>query len=84
MADAGITALPAAVNCVVRVGNRISPGNPSVKADGTVVRTLWGALAWQLGGRAAFETIRNDDERATNPRRCAARAEERLAMRCAC
>lgn len=52
---------------VVLVGNKISPGNPSVKVDGTVVNTLWGELAWQLGGKKAYEKIRNDDERATNP-----------------
>jgi hypothetical protein len=52
---------------VVLVGNRISPGNPVKKPDGTVVRTLWGELAWQLGGREAFEEIRADDERATSP-----------------
>ncbi|PTQ56106.1 MAG: hypothetical protein BSOLF_0824 [Candidatus Carbobacillus altaicus] len=52
---------------VVLVGNRISPGSPSVKDDGTVVRTLWGELAWQLGGREAYERVRADDERATNP-----------------
>jgi predicted AAA+ superfamily ATPase len=52
---------------VVLVGNKISPGNPIVKADGTVVRTLWGELAWQLGGRDAFERVRLDDERATSP-----------------
>ncbi len=52
---------------VVLVGNKISPGNPSKKPDGTVVRTLWGELAWQLGGRKAFERIRPDDEKATSP-----------------
>ena len=52
---------------VVLVGNKISPGNPVTKADGTVVRTLWGELAWQLGGRRAFERIAADDEKATNP-----------------
>ena len=31
------------------------------------MRTLWGELAWQLGGKAAFERVRQDDERATNP-----------------
>jgi predicted AAA+ superfamily ATPase len=62
----GIGKLPVAKQ-VVLVGNKISPGNPSQKADGTVVHTLWGELAYQLGGRAAYETIRNDDERATNP-----------------
>ncbi len=55
------------VRHVVLVGNKISPGNPAVKPDGTVVRTLWGELAYQLGGKAAFERIRADDENATNP-----------------
>ena len=66
MAEAGVKAL-SPVRRVVLVGNRISPGNPARKPDGTVVRTLWGELAWQLGGREAFEAIRADDERATNP-----------------
>ena len=52
---------------VVLVGNKISPGNPVTKADGTVVRTLWGELAWQLGGKKAFARIAADDENATNP-----------------
>jgi predicted AAA+ superfamily ATPase len=63
---AEVEKLPA-VKHVVLVGNKISPGNPSVKADGTVVRTLWGELAWQLGGKKAFARIQADDERATNP-----------------
>jgi predicted AAA+ superfamily ATPase len=67
MAQAGVARLPEKVRRVVLVGNKISPGNPSVKADGTVVRTLWGELAWQLGGRPAFEMLRQDDERATSP-----------------
>ena len=66
MQDANATSLPTARR-VVLVGNKISPGNPVVKADGTVVRTLWGELAWQLGGREAFEQVRLDDERATSP-----------------
>ena len=52
---------------VVLVGNKISPGNPSTKPDGTVVRTLWGELAWQLGGKKTFARIRADDEKATSP-----------------
>jgi len=52
---------------VVLVGNKISPGNPVKKADGTMVRTLWGELAWQLGGRNAFDRVRADDEKATSP-----------------
>ena len=66
MQEAGASGLPVTRH-VVLVGNKISPGNPVVKPDGTVVRTLWGELAWQLGGRQAFERVRADDERATNP-----------------
>ncbi len=69
-----VSTIPA-VNRVVLVGNRMSPGNPVTKADGTVVATMWGELAWQLGlgrgglaeARKAFDRVRADDERATSP-----------------
>ena len=64
--SAGVKSLPVARR-VVLVGNRMSPGNPLKKEDGTLVRTIWGELAWQLGGKPAYERIRADDERATNP-----------------
>ncbi len=66
MRIAGVTELPL-VHRVVLVGNKISPGNPSVKPDGTIVRTLWGELAWQLGGKRAFARIEADDRNATSP-----------------
>jgi len=66
MAEAGVKTLPKARR-VVLVGNRISPGNPVTKPDGAVVRTLWGELAYQLGGSKAFARIAKDDERATSP-----------------
>jgi predicted AAA+ superfamily ATPase len=65
MQEAEATKLPS-VRRVVLVGNKISPGNPSTKPDGTVVRTLWGELAWQLG-KKAFARIKADDEKATSP-----------------
>ena len=65
-AQSKIKDLPA-VRRVVLVGNKISPGNPVTKPDGTVVRTLWGELAWQLGGKKAYARIKKDDERATSP-----------------
>ena len=64
--DAAVSKLPA-VKRVVLVGNKISPGNPVTKSDGTVVRTLWGELAWQLGGKKAFKRVQADDEKATSP-----------------
>lgn len=66
LAEAGVKTLPKARR-VVLVGNKISPGNPVTKADGTVVRTLWGELAYQLGGVKAFARIAKDDEKATSP-----------------
>jgi predicted AAA+ superfamily ATPase len=66
LAEAGVKTLPKARR-VVLVGNKISPGNPVTKADGTVVRTLWGELAYQLGGVKAFTRIAKDDENATSP-----------------
>ena len=74
MQEAGATTLPT-VRRAVLVGNRISPGNPVTKPDGTAVRTLWGELAWQLGNAAggaseakrAFNRLSADDEQATSP-----------------
>src|SRR5882724_1861 len=66
MQEAGAKTLPTAKR-VVLVGNKISPGNPVTKPDGTAVRTLWGELAWQLGGKKAFQRLRADDEKATSP-----------------
>jgi predicted AAA+ superfamily ATPase len=74
MKEADIQKLPQARR-VVLVGNKISPGNPVKKPDGTVVRTLWGELAWQLGfaaggaseAKKAFARVAADDEKATSP-----------------
>lgn len=72
--SAGVEDLPK-VNRVVLVGNKISPGNPVTKSDGTLVRTLWGEMAWQLGfarggikeAKRAFQRVAADDEKATSP-----------------
>ncbi|MCC6611669.1 MAG: DUF499 domain-containing protein [Burkholderiales bacterium] len=66
LAEAQVSSV-AKVKRVIIVGNKLSPGNPVRKPDGTEVRTLWGELAWQLGGKKAFDRIRADDERATSP-----------------
>lgn len=58
---------PKGVNRAVLVGNKIGPGTPLVKDDGTEVRTLWGELAWQLGERPAYDLVRAADESGTNP-----------------
>jgi predicted AAA+ superfamily ATPase len=58
--------IPKNVKRAVFVGTQISPGKPHKKPDGTVVRTLWGEIAWQLGGKEGYKDIKEDDERATN------------------
>jgi len=60
-------ALPANVRRAVFVGTQVSPGKPHKKPDGTVVRTVWGEIAWQLGGKEGYKLIKEDDEKATNP-----------------
>jgi len=65
--EAGVKEPPANINTAVIVGNKISPGQTTTKKDGTKVRTIWGEIAWQLGGREAYEMLREADETATNP-----------------
>ena len=51
----------------VLVGTMIGPGEVHIKDDGTEVRTLWGELAWQLGGPEAYATVADSDKHGTNP-----------------
>jgi len=70
--DAGIDKAKKA-NRAVLVGTALSPGEPSVKEDGTEVRTLWGEMAWQLGeasgqgGAEAYGLVAESDRMGTSP-----------------
>ncbi|MBX7131086.1 MAG: DUF499 domain-containing protein [Fimbriimonadaceae bacterium] len=64
--QAGVTDVPTVRRAVI-VGTALRPGSPLTKDDGTVVRTLWGELAWQLAGRTGYEIVREADETSTNP-----------------
>ncbi|WP_327416449.1 Swt1 family HEPN domain-containing protein [Streptomyces sp. NBC_01233] len=55
------------VQRVTLVGTKLSPSQPIVKDDGTHVRTIWGELAWQLGGREAFDRVAMADATGTDP-----------------
>ncbi len=59
--------LPASMRRVALVGTHLSPAGASEKPDGTKVATLWGELAWQLGGRSAYDVVAAADAAATNP-----------------
>jgi hypothetical protein len=52
----------AAVACQVQ-----SPAAIEAVEDGVQIHTLWGRLAYQLGGREGYEFVRADDEAGTNP-----------------
>ena len=45
------------------------PPEQGTDHDGTHVNTLWGEIAWQLGGRAAYDRLARSDETGTNPGR---------------
>ncbi|MEO5316324.1 Swt1 family HEPN domain-containing protein [Pseudarthrobacter sp. CC12] len=54
------------VNRVAIVGNHFSPSGVT-KDDGTQVNTIWGELAWQLGGQQAFALVAKADADRTHP-----------------
>ncbi|MFE7128354.1 Swt1 family HEPN domain-containing protein [Streptomyces sp. NPDC057617] len=55
------------VHRAVLVGNELGIGQADVKADGTTVNTMWGQLAWGLGGRQAYDIIAEADRTSTSP-----------------
>ncbi len=66
LSEQGLT-LPKNVRRAVIVGTQIAPGTEHVKQDGTIVRTLWGEIAWQLGGKEGYKLVADADKTATNP-----------------
>ncbi len=62
---AGITEIPKA-QLVVLDGTRFSPGQPKLR-DGVTVRTLWGELAWQVGGNEGYQLVAESDLNGTAP-----------------
>ncbi|MGA8030571.1 MAG: Swt1 family HEPN domain-containing protein [Bryobacteraceae bacterium] len=63
---AGVSQPPKVRRAVV-VGLRLSPAEVHKKPDGTVIRTLWGELAWQLGGKEGYAMVRSADENGVSP-----------------
>ena len=64
--DSGVHSAPKA-NRAVLVGTALSPGETSTKPDGTEVRTLWGEMAWQLGGAEGYALVSDSDRVGTSP-----------------
>ena len=64
--DVGMQRAPVARRAVL-VGTALSPGEVSTKPDGTKVRTLWGEMAWQLGGKDAYKMLEASDKQGISP-----------------
>ena len=56
------------VRRVAIVGNHFAPTGEH-KPDGTFVRTIWGELAWQLGGAEGYAVVADADRASTPPGR---------------
>ncbi|AFA71243.1 protein of unknown function DUF499 [Gordonia polyisoprenivorans VH2] len=67
LAGENVDVLSRSVRKAALVGNEIPPATPSRKPDGTVVNTLWGELAWQLGGVGGYAIVADADRTGTNP-----------------
>ena len=66
LADEYLT-LPARVSRAVLVGQMISPSAPQSVGGGIRLHTLWGRLAYQLGGKEGYDIVRADDLAGTSP-----------------
>ena len=55
------------VRRVALVGNELSPGQANDAQGRPSVRTMWGELAWQLGGADAYALVAESDRSGTNP-----------------
>ncbi len=59
--------IPKGIRRAVVVGNQVQPSTVERKPDGTKVRTIWGEIAYQLGGKAGYDMVKSADESSTNP-----------------
>jgi predicted AAA+ superfamily ATPase len=62
---AGVTELPTA-RLVVLDGIKLTPSQPQQRGQ-VLVKTMWGELAWQLGGAEAYEMVAQADQDGTSP-----------------
>ncbi len=64
--EVGIDQVPKTRRAVL-VGTALSVGQHKPKDDGTVARTMWGEMAWQLGGKAGYQFVAESDEKGVSP-----------------
>jgi predicted AAA+ superfamily ATPase len=63
---AGLRDSDRTIRRVAIVGNEIAAGQARQR-DGMTIRTMWGEIARQLGGREAFDLIADSDANSTSP-----------------
>ena len=59
--------VPAGINRAVMVGTSRGPQDTVSCEGGREIRTIWGEMAWQLGGPAAFDAIAENDAKGIAP-----------------
>ncbi|HPZ43157.1 MAG TPA: Swt1 family HEPN domain-containing protein [Bacillota bacterium] len=64
--ELGLSQVPRARRAVL-VGTDLSAAQPRVKPDGTVVNTMWGEMAYQLGGSQAYRMVAREDQQGVSP-----------------
>jgi len=83
LSEISIESLPT-VRRVVLVGHALSPAKTYRKPDGCTVHTLWGELAWQIGGKEAYQMVAEADQqgvRRRSPSPATARRSRRRSVR---
>jgi uncharacterized protein len=66
LSDNGVT-VPSKINRAVLVGTSRGPQDVISLKGGKEIRTTWGELAWQLGGKEAFDLIAENDAKGIAP-----------------
>ena len=66
MQEIGIERLPVA-NRAVLVGTKMNPAIGLKKPEGMTVNTLWGEMAYQLGGSEGYAMVAENDRTGTSP-----------------
>jgi predicted AAA+ superfamily ATPase len=56
-----------AANIAVFTNTTNDPANGRTTGDGVHIQTIWGELAYQLGGKETFEIVRKNDEQMISP-----------------
>lgn len=55
------------VKWAVLACNHLAVDSPWAKSDGTEIHTLWGEMAWQLGGKQGYDMVAEADRQGVSP-----------------